>query len=222
MSESTTDVPQAAPLKKSALPVPRHQSYIETRGSTGAWLFGKKRARVEVLNDSDGAVLNLSHVLINQRDRVELITRYAASAQAMRVLPLCSGDDKVARAATFAIQASKALRKLPSACYRLHRREPLELDSWLRPLDHVMERLRKVQIEDGSTIDLLRRYDWPQAFFLCDERQRTWDEHDAEALGQKLRSATGKVALIVGSRPGWLSDSEKWRSIPGTPFWVNY
>ena len=202
--------------------LPRHQTYVETRGSVGAKLFAKPRSRVEVLNDRDGAAVNLSRVLINQETRLRVLTRYAASLNSHRIVAF-EGDDAIARAAQFALEIVRATSKMPASSYRIPRRFPIELERRLQPLDHALDRLRKVQLEDHSSLDLLGRYDWSQAFFLCDERTTTWESDDGCALAKQLNTVRGKVALIVDERPDWISKAPRWKQMTNADkTWVNY
>lgn len=192
------------------LPLPAHKLYVETRGSYGAWLFHKTRSRIEVLNDSDGEAMNLSRALVQQREQTILATAFARMEMGV------AADPQLCRALRFAAHIEKAWRHVSAASKVRSHLSPMPLASGLTRLDRAFDRLRNVQIEDGSPCDLIRRYDWEQAFFLCDERDRLSDPDEAEDLIGTLAEAAGSVLLIVNgpSASSILARNNRWRNLP--------
>jgi DNA adenine methylase len=205
------------------LPLPRHQTYIETRGSAGAWLFRKTRSRVEVLNDIDGEAINLSRVMVESGTRTRVLERYASAVDAHRIIPF-GGDARISRAVQFVLSIEKASAVQPPSRKKL--RFPLPLEPELQLVDRAMDRLRGVQIEDRSVADIQRRYDWRGALFFCDEREANWEGDDGQEVAHSLNSLKGKVMLLTSVEPPWAKGNERWTKVKtdatAGELWLNY
>jgi hypothetical protein len=193
--------------------LPPHTTFVETRGSAGAWLFWKPRSLVETLNDCDGEAVNLSRVMMESAPTLRTLHRYVSLLKPGKIISLDGGDDRIARAAQFFIDVERALTVIPVSGSRIRRRLPLNLKPEVQQIDRALDRLRRVQIEDTTTLDILPRYDWSRAYFLCDERARDWKTQDGEELTRRLDRLVGKVTLIVGTRPAWLESSRRWKPL---------
>jgi hypothetical protein len=205
------------------LPLPAHKLYVETRGSFGARLFHKPRSPVEVLNDADGEAAHLSRTLIDEDQRRAL----AAALAGMELGQVA--DPQLRRALGFATSIEQAVKSVASLCEQRAHLPPVPLGPGLTRLDRAFDRLRGIQVEDGSTCDLIRRYDWPRALFLCDETDRLADANRAEDVIRVLANAKGLVLLIVNSRNVSLvlARLPRWRQMALPPeltdaVWTNF
>ncbi|MDZ4797608.1 MAG: hypothetical protein SGI92_05555 [Bryobacteraceae bacterium] len=195
----------------SRLPLPSHHTYVETRGSNGAWLFHKIPSPLEVLNDLDGQALNLSRVLIDPVSRAVLAAEYAlALGQAHTADRATPHTEQILRATGFAATIERATAKLPRQRKPGQRRGILHLDAGLDWVDRVFDRLRNVQIENGTTAKLIERFDWSQTLFLCDERGTDWDGEQAQEMIAALNGAVGKIILITTGMPSSVEGDNRW------------
>jgi hypothetical protein len=193
------------------MPLPAHRTYVETRGSHGAWLFSKPRSPVEVLNDVDGEAANLSHVLIDPTTRAAVAAQYASVLGLPVATDVFTGNtDKIIRATGFAATIERATAKLPRQREPGQRRGILHLDAGLDWVDRVFDRLRNVQVENGTTAKLIERFDWSQTLFLCDERGTDWDDEHAQGLIAALNGAVGKIILITTGMPSFVEGDDRW------------
>jgi hypothetical protein len=190
------------------LTLPRHTTYVETRGSRGALLFHKPRSGVEVLNDSDGAAIGLSRVVLGPATRAAFASQYAALTGSPSTSVV---SDAVTDALHFARELEVATTPVPGRRYVPPR--GLGLVSGLDRLDRVFDRLRRVQLEDKPTDDLIRRYDWSGTLFVCDERGTEWEGAIGCAITDAMRSAVGKIILIT-DRPPVALPLVRWRRCP--------
>lgn len=193
------------------IPVPRHTTYVETHGSYNARIYWKSRSKVEVLNDLDGEAHNLSRSMIDCQTQVQVLERYALAASSKRVETLSGTEDVITRAVNFALHLHRIACQMPKSVYGVQRRRMRSVPSPLRPIDHAMERLRDVQIEDEAPVEVVARYDWSKALFLCDERQTNWKSDEGEHLMEQLHKCQGQIALIVSGTVDGLSTTDGWQ-----------
>jgi DNA adenine methylase len=195
-------------------PLPIHATYVETRGSYGAWIFRKSPSSLEVLNDVDGEALNLSRAIIDRSMQTPFVQQYAmASGVPGTVANHTNGDERVTRATQFAHAIEHAIRGMSRTRKSVLHRSRLHLTPGLDRLDGVFDRLRKVQLESGTTAKLIERYDWQQTLFLCDERGTAWDSQVAQELIVKLHGAAGKIILIANDVPASIQTDARWNRV---------
>lgn len=162
--------------------LPRHQVYVEVFGGSGAVLFAKAPARLEVYNDIHEGI---THFYATLRDPVlfpRLVTRVQLQPYARADFERWRGDgwkqgtdDPVEQAARwwFVARASfsgkgGAQDQSWSFC---RKPDGNAVHKWLEAIDHLPAwhaRLRTVQIDRLDWREVLTRYDAPETCFYCD------------------------------------------------------
>lgn len=203
----------------------QHERYVEPFAGTASVLLAKPRARLEVINDIDGDVVTFFRVL---RDRPEDLTRacqltpYARDEfNLARDTPIGAPLDDLERARRWWVRVVQAFNNSPgrwatgwSLSSRRGTSEPVTAINLVDRFEAVAERLRSVAIENTDAVDVIDRFDDPQAVIYCDppylgETRRgrdrrasvhdyahdmlTADEHTR--LAQALTAARGHVLL---------------------------
>lgn len=212
---------------------PPHAHYVEPYAGGCAVLLSKPPSRLETVNDLDGDVVTFFRVL---RDRaadliraIELTPFARAEYEAART----PAADDVERARRLYVRSWQGRGNPTSAWVSGWRRakDPFGargVDSW-QTIDHlyaVARRLRQVQIESDDALNVIRRYDRPDALFYCDppylaETRGRWaangyqhemTEADHRALAEVLHAAQGMVVLSGYSSDLYADLYAGWRT----------
>jgi DNA adenine methylase len=209
--------------------LPQTHQYVEPFGGSAAVLINREPSPVETYNDIDGDVVNFFEMLRENRDELlEAIALTPFSREELadaverqhnddltdieraRLLFVRAGQTRsgLAQEATpgrWAYCKSTSRREMSGAVSRWHGR--------LEQLYDVADRLRRVQIENKSAIEVVERHDDEETLFYCDPpyphgtrgdtnsygHEMTDDEH--RELAAALRDCEGKVAVS-----GYVSD----------------
>jgi len=202
------------------LPESRH--FCEPFAGSAAVLINRKPSPVETYNDLDGELVNFFRVLREQKEElIELIGLTPFSREEFEeAIDSQHGDlSDIERARRFFIRARQVRTGLAQSassgrwahCLLTSRAGMAgAVSRWLgsvEGLSEVAQRLLRVQIEHGSAIEVIRRYDSEETLFYCDPpyvhasrgdsnayKYEMSDEDHVE-LAQVLRSVDGKVAL---------------------------
>lgn len=153
---------------------PAHRSYLEPFCGGAATLFAKTRAQRETLNDADGRIVNFWRVL---RDRPEEFAAavYATpySRQEWRSARE-SADDEIESARRLLVEIdqsfSRSGRSWSVPCIG-HGRGRWQPGSWANLPPKIIaaaERLRGVALEHGDALELIPRWDQPDALIYAD------------------------------------------------------
>lgn len=217
---------------------PPHRGYVEPFGGGGSILFAKLPAAIEVYNDLDGDVVNFFRVFREQPDdliRAIQLTPWARDEQRLSFEP---AEDPLERARRLYVRAWQTIGgprttwksgwrrvKVPGA-----NNSPDCLGNWSQT-DHlwaVVERLKRVQIENDNALKVLRAYDSPDTLFYCDPpyvwdtRGRHWrkrayhhemSDDDHRELAECLRSVQGMVILSGYHSPLYAQLYVGWRTV---------
>lgn len=220
--------------------IPPHLTYVEPFAGSLALLFAKRPSPVEVVNDLDAGIVNFYRVLRDPQTYPELVRLVALTPYARAELQHCGSTwfdvaDPVERAArwfTFVRQSvaghtSGRARGSWSFCRTDQARGmPASVSKWLSAiagLPAVHERLQVVQIEHGSWLEVVQRFDGPETFFFLDppyvhgtrsdQRYRhELSDDDHRELVAVARSLAGMALLCGHAHPiyepldaaGWL------------------
>ena len=148
------------------------------------WLLGAEGTR----SRARGLQRRLEDIMASDEGMVPKLEAALIAAKALpapmfstRLDPGLVADTNPAEAFLRALRAQARAR---AAEPELRNGMPFEVD--LHPIDadilpaaellsRALDRLRRVQIEDTTTSDIIRRYDWSRAYFLSDERGRNWE-----------------------------------------------
>ena len=202
------------------LPESRH--FCEPFGGSAAVLINRQPAPVETYNDLDGELVNFFRVLREQKKQlIESIGLTPFSREEFE-LAIDSQSDELSdleRARCFFVKARQVRTGLAQSASsgrwahcKLTSRAGMAgaVSRWLgsvEGLSEVAQRLLRVQIEHGSAIEIIRRYDSEQTLFYCDPPYVHSSRGDSNAykyemsdqehieLANVLRSVGGKVAL---------------------------
>lgn len=196
--------------------------YCEPFGGSAAVLINREPSPVETYNDIDGQVVNFFGVLRDQKDALieaigltpfakeEFIKAFSEPQENL------SNLEKARRFFILARQVRTGLAQKASAgrwahCLLTSRAGMAgAVSRWLgsiEDLPEIAQRLLRVQIESGTAIDVIERYDSKDTLFYCDPPyphdsrgdknayayEMTDDEH--RKLARVLHNVKGKVAL---------------------------
>lgn len=157
--------------------MPPHKVYLEPFAGGAAVLFAKPRAQRETLNDLDGRLMRFWRAL---RDRPDELARAVAFTPYSRTeWEQCKADpdpaDDVEAARRFLVWVDQSFSREgtgwspPSILF--DRRGRWQARRWQNLPDKVAAaatRLAGVALENGDALDLIRRYDQPDAVIYCD------------------------------------------------------
>lgn len=207
---------------------PPHHTYVEPFGGAANILLNKEPSAVEVYNDIDSNVVTIFRVL---RDRPEELQRALqltpySREEFMRSLEPLNGLDDVEKARRLIVRYRQVFGGLGQQAtpgqwgYSVNasvRDMAKAVSSWLSVIDEVLpsvvERFRRVQIENLPWQDIIRRYDTPETLFYCDppyllstrngcvgyKYEMTVEEH--RELAEVLNSVKGHVVLSGYASP---------------------
>jgi len=208
--------------------LPQHRIYVEPFGGAASVLLLKDRSFSEVYNDLDGEVVNLFRVLQSRTTYRELAIklRYTPYSRAEFVLAYTPSDDPVERARRLLIRSwmgHSSVGAHRKTGYRtnvryVRRRAPS--GDWRRLVDHldrVVDRLRDVNIESVSAVDVIQGHDEIDTLFYVDPpyplelrhgkvyRHEMTDQQHCE-LASLLQSVQGMV--VISGYPCRLYDDD--------------
>lgn len=219
---------------------PAHDAYVEPFAGAAAVLLRKPPEPIEVYNDADGEVVNFFRVMREQPDvliRAIALTPYSRAELAGAYDP--PADDPIERARCLYIRAWQS-HGGPRAVWRTgwrfersdSRGKPVTKD-WddTDRLQALAARLKNVQIECGDALEVIQRFDSPDALFYLDPpylpetRSERWraksytvefgiDEH--VELAELLRSIEGMALLSGYPSPVYDELFEGWTCVTKT------
>lgn len=212
--------------------IPRHETYIEPYGGAASVLLQKPPSRQEVYNDLNGDIVNFFKVLREQPE--DLVT-------AIKLTPYARAEFEEAQdnTETFPVERARrfyvlccmsfgaATRRSPSG-WRIHKqlhgwsKSVVEMWNQVEYLYDVALRLKQVYIESQDALEVIRRWDNPDAFFYVDppyphstrsgDNDYTTEMSDEQhiELADLLHSLKGSV--IISSNPSPLYEKlyGKW------------
>lgn len=163
---------------KIAAMMPPHHTYLEPYFGSGAVLFTKPPSRIETINDLDGEVVNFFRVL---REQPEALSKLIALTPYARTVYEYAWDarkntDDLERAFNFVVRSNMSFgfktRAMSGFKTDIHGREyAYAVRKWCRLPDALMDaaaRLKMVQIECRSALDLIRRYNHQDVLIYAD------------------------------------------------------
>lgn len=159
--------------------IPRHKSYVEVFGGSGALLFTKSPSRFEVYNDINKHLVTLFRVIRDEDKSRELYTMLVGTMYsreehdlAARMLFENSYADDVEHAwATFVKynQSFGGIGLDDKGSWSFGKGHPTGA-YWNRvdDIEKMAKRLRTVQIENDTWQEIIKRYDDKETFFYLD------------------------------------------------------
>lgn len=163
---------------------PQHELYVEPFGGAGHVLLAKPPSTVEVYNDLDGRLTNFYRVLrdpdLFERLRLAIELTPHSRQEFNDILGLSPSNDPVEQArrlfsvmrqARGGLGISKITPSSWAVSTRPRRKMPEQVSKLLTAIDglgDVHERLREVTIECLPALEIIEKYDSPNALFYFD------------------------------------------------------
>lgn len=157
--------------------LPPHRSYLEPFFGSGAVLFNKLPSAIETVNDIDGEIVNFFRVLKEQaHDLAEAITFTPYAREVFDDAHENRGDSAFDRAYRFAIRSRmghgfKTYEKTGFKIDRFARERSYCVEAWNDMPELLLmaaERLKKVQIENRSALELIRKFNFDNVCIYAD------------------------------------------------------
>ncbi len=207
---------------------PPHRTYVEPFGGAANVLLNKPPSAVEVYNDIDSNLVTIFRVLCDHPDELRRaleLTPYSRE-EFVRCLGPLDGLDDVEKARRLIVRYRQVFGGLGQTATpgqwsysvsKSSRGMAGAVSQWLSTIDEVLpsvvERFRRVQIENLPWQEIIRRYDTPDTLFYCDppylpstrtghaayQYEMTTEEH--RELAEVLNSARGHVVLSGYASP---------------------
>lgn len=194
--------------------LPAHSRYVEVFAGSAKLLFAKEPARMEVINDLNGEVINFYRVAKHRpAELAEMLERECIHAGRFRELLSAQPVCEVERAMKFAYLAWYSFGAKGE-----HFASSTAKDSKIaRPLTRVRDlfadvsqRLHTVKIEQRDFAEILARYDAADTLFYLDPpyvcfqpngRYKPLEEDRRAALFDQLAQLKGKFILSFDDHP---------------------
>lgn len=208
---------------------PEHDHYVEPFAGSLAVLLNKPTSPIETINDLNSDITNFFSVLRTQPDQLINALSLTPYAREEFELSWIESDDPVERARRFYVRVSmdvaKAGRKSDKSWAKslTYKREsfkfqPHHFFEKVQGLQEVADRLRMVQIENRSALEVIKKYDTKNTLFYLDppylpatrtsaneyKFELDYDQH--EEMAEILKSIKGRFVLSGYNDP----IMEKW------------
>lgn len=157
---------------------PEHHSYLEPFFGSGAVFFNKPRSNIETINDIDGNVVNLFKQIKDDPEKLAreiYLTPYARETYEKAYNAEPRNDFE--KAVFFYIRSCMGHgfrttgEKVGWKVDIQGREKAYAAKDWCNIPDKIMEateRLRGVQIENRSAVDVIKRYNFENVLIYCD------------------------------------------------------
>lgn len=235
--------------------MPPHHSYLEPFFGSGAVLFAKSPAKIETINDLDGDVVNFFRVIRNPETRKQLqewltYTPYSRQIydEACERVP----DSPVEQAGYFAVRSMQSYGfRLSDKCGWKRdvqgREAAYAVKNWdelPESLTDIASRLKAVQIENRSALELIKTFNHEKVLIYADPpyvlstrnrrqyRYEMTDDDHCELLEMFCRS---KAMVMISGYDcelydtylhGWHKEQIEARAQSGSKrvetIWMNY
>lgn len=199
------------------LPIlPEHEHYVEPFGGSGAVLLNKPPSKIETYNDLDLDVVTFFRVLRQNPQELARQIEFTPYAREEYNLAKVPGDvSDIERARLFYIRIRQGFNAT-TLTYTGWRREKTASrgtstpETWANSVPHVLDivdRLKRVQIENLPAADLIKQLDSPSTLFYLDPpyvlQTRNYKKayayemsnHQHKLLLKLITSLKGKVIL---------------------------
>lgn len=160
--------------------IPEHHTYVEPFFGSGAVLFNKQQSNIEMVNDLDSNVVNLFHCIQEDAQnlaRMVMTTPFSREIYEVTYRNAYDNDDSYQKALKFLIQCWQGYgfrtdgSKVGWRNDVQGRERAYALWNWYRLLEWIIdiaERLRMVQIENRSALEVIERFNYSNVFMYID------------------------------------------------------
>lgn len=199
-------------MVKTILPlIPKHEIYCEPFSGGAAVFFAKEPARLEIINDLNGELVNFYQVL---KDDFEALQREVSLTLHSRLLHKQARVvynnpglfDRVKRAWALWMLANCSFNRAIDAIFAYDRRGDVTLSLYNKRKNFTAaytERLGHTLIECDDALKIIKRYDNEKAFFYADPpyagsamgHYKGYTQKDFDALLETLGGIKGKFLL---------------------------
>jgi DNA adenine methylase len=221
-------------LARQIVPLmPAHRVYLEPFAGGAAVLFAKPRAERETLNDADGQIMAFWRVV---RDRPEDLAAAIAATPYGRgewKASLDPADEDLEAARRLLVNVDQSFSRsrrswsVPCIGDGRGRWQPGSWENLPPKVLHAAQRLRGVALEHGDALDLIPKWDRPDAVIYCDPpytgphrlsmaQGYAVDDFDG-TLWARLVEVLADVqhaAVLLSGYPCEQADRLGWRSVP--------
>ncbi|MFZ8803112.1 MAG: DNA adenine methylase [Candidatus Calescibacterium sp.] len=154
--------------------VPPHKVYVEVFGGSGALLFAKEPSKLEVFNDIDSEVVNFFRILRDKRKFKEFYRQVSlvpySREEFKNFLKTLGEGNEVERAVKFFVCVKQSFGgQLQNTGWSYGKTTNKDVSAYLSAIENlpqVVERLRRVQIENRDYRKIFEIYDSEDTFFL--------------------------------------------------------
>lgn len=194
---------------------PEHKVYVEPFGGGAGVLLKKDRSYAEVYNDLDGEMVNLFLVARDKGKKLKEYLKLTPFSREVYFKAYEQGGTDIERAAKTVIKSimgfgGDSIRQKSGFRGNSNRSYTTPAHDWAHypeALKEIIDRLRGVVIENMPAIDLIKKYDRPDALFYIDPpylhstRQSSkrysfeMSDKDHEELSKVLHKVKGKVIV---------------------------
>jgi len=195
--------------------IPAHTTYVEPFSGGAQIFFRKEPAKVEVLNDLDGELVNFYRVCQSHYQELLRYLRFMVVGRdwykRLQATPPESLTDIQRAGRYFYLQKSTFGGRVAKQCYAIHVSQPSHFSTakLAKVIEDTHKRLDGVQIESMSYEKAIRKYDRPSTFFYIDPPyygvkglyRFDFEHAQFEQLAEQLRTIKGKFLLSVNDRP---------------------
>lgn len=220
-------------LARQIVPLfPAHRSYLEPFAGGAAVLFAKTRAQRETLNDADGQVMRFWRALRERPDELAAaVATTPYSRQEWRESDEPADDDvEAARRLLLRIDQSFSRSReswsVPCIGAGRGRWQPGSWANLPPKLLAAADRLQGVALECGDALDLIPRWDEPDALIYCDPPyagplrtapSKGYAVDDDGTLWPRLCEVLADVryaAVVLSGYPCEAADELGWQMVP--------
>lgn len=155
--------------------IPKHDVYLEPFAGSLAVLFNKEPCHIETVNDLHGEVVNYFRVLRDSPDELRRLIALTPYSRTEYERAYEGADDDTERARRFCVRCWMGF-----GCSNLYKNgfksgqqgnSPNPARAWAglpMVMEEAAKRLKNVQIENVSALELIRRYDTGDVFMYVD------------------------------------------------------
>lgn len=216
-------------LRDVILPlIPKHTLYCEPFFGGGAIFFAKEPSPVEVINDTNGELMNFYHVLKTQPIKLQKLLRTTLHSrrqyeEARVIYNYPSMFNDVTRAWAVWVLSSMSFASKLNGNFGYDRKENKTTKQVIYRRDafgdHFQKRLENTQIECTDALTVITSRDTPKSFFYCDPpyvrseqgHYKGFTERDFENLLEVLSKIKGKFLLSSYPSPLLQRYTKKYR-----------